>query len=77
MTADLTRLRWRCRRGLLELDVLFQRFLDRSYAGLSPAERDAFERLLTLPDQQLLGYMQGKDQPDDDGLKALVRKIRQ
>lgn len=74
---DLARLRWRCRRGLLELDVLLQRFLERHYAGLTEPEREDFGRLLTLPDQQLLGYLQGKDAPDHSGLKDLVTKIRQ
>jgi len=77
VTADLARLRWRCRRGLLELDVLLQRFLERRYSYLTPVEREQFEQLLTLPDQELLGYLQGKGEPDQPGLQGLVRKIRQ
>lgn len=78
MTAtDLARLRWRCRRGLLELDVLLQRFLDRRYGELTPSEREAFEQLLTLPDPELLGYLRGDEVPSHPSLKELVRKIRQ
>lgn len=78
MTApDLAKLRWRCRRGLLELDVLLQRFLDRRYGELMPPEREAFEQLLALPDPELLGYLRGDELPTQPSLKELVRKIRQ
>lgn len=74
---ELARLRWRCRRGLLELDLLFERFLDRCYAGLTPGERAVFAELLQLPDTQLLKYLQGNDQPPEPEFQRLVNKIRQ
>lgn len=74
--ADLARLRWRCRRGLLELDLLLQRFLDKGYAELTPRQRDAFERLLVLADAELLTFMQGTAQPTDPELAQLVTTIR-
>lgn len=74
---DLARLRWRCRRGLLELDVLLERFLDRHFPSLTPAERTAFERLLSFSDQELLGYVEGQAEPGESELKEIVRKIRQ
>jgi antitoxin CptB len=69
-------LRWRSRRGMLELDVAFQRFLDQHYDTLTPPERTAFERLLGLPDPELLGYLQGTQEPADRELRDIVRKIR-
>lgn len=74
--ADLARLRWRCRRGLLELDVLFNHFLDRRYGELEATERVAFDRLLDRPDQQLLAWFYGQQPPDDEELARLVHKIR-
>jgi antitoxin CptB len=50
---QLERVRWRCRRGLLELDLVLQRFVDQYYAGLSEAERRQFETLLDLTDNEL------------------------
>jgi len=47
------RARWRCRRGLLELDIVLQRFMDEYYAGLDEAELRQFETLLDLPDNDL------------------------
>lgn len=74
--ADLARLRWRCRRGLLELDLLLQKFLDTGYTELTPRQRDAFERLLVLADAELLTFMQGTARPTDPELAQLVATIR-
>lgn len=73
---ELRRLRWRCRRGLLELDVILLRFIDQHYRGLAASEKSAFQRLLSLPDATLLDYLDGRDLPADEELKHIVRQIR-
>ena len=73
---DLRRLRWRCRRGLLELDLTLLRFVDERYAVLTAAEKSDFQELLSLPDATLLDYLGGRDKPDNKALRAIVRKIR-
>jgi antitoxin CptB len=73
---ETARLRWRCRRGMLELDVALQRFLAHGFADLDQAGRSAFGRLLATPDPELLGYLQGTQEPADRELQALVEKIR-
>jgi antitoxin CptB len=70
------RLRWRCRRGMLELDLLLTRFVERHYETLDPAERLAFERLLETPDPTLLAYLQGREVPDPE-LQQIVARLRQ
>ena len=50
---ELERVRWRCRRGLLELDIILQRFVDAYYAKLDETEIRQFETLLDLPDNDL------------------------
>jgi antitoxin CptB len=50
---QMNRLRWQCRRGLLELDIVLGRFLDTQYGMLTPAEIDAFQRLLASEDAVL------------------------
>lgn len=72
----LARLRWRCRRGLLELDLVLAQFLDQHYARLNAAERRAFERLLATSDVQLLAYLNGTAVPHDRELHELVEKLR-
>ncbi len=73
---ELARVRWRCRRGLLELDLLLGRFVERHYANLTAAERALFAQLLQTPDPTLLAYLQGQEDPSPE-LKQLVRKICQ
>jgi antitoxin CptB len=70
------RLRWRCRRGLLELDLLLARFLDRGYECLDRGQRAAFERLLTVDDNTLLAYLNGTRRPDETEFSSLVAYIR-
>jgi antitoxin CptB len=72
----LQRLRWQCRRGLLELDLLFVRFLEQHYSALNATELDAFQRLLEQPDQTLLAWLQGQQEPPSD-LKMIVDKVIQ
>jgi succinate dehydrogenase flavin-adding protein (antitoxin of CptAB toxin-antitoxin module) len=72
---DRERLRWRSRRGLLELDLLFQAFLARELGGLNSRECAVLQQVLELPDNELLDYCFGRSEPDDPEMKALVRRI--
>ena len=51
---EVRRLSWRCRRGLLELDIVLQRFSETHVAALSKQELLAFDGLLDLPDNEFL-----------------------
>ncbi len=73
---ELRRLRWRCRRGLLELDIVLQRFLDKGYTGLDKHQRQAFSDLLELSDNTLLAYLNKQEQPDDPRLLDVIRSLR-
>ena len=74
--AELDRIRWRCRRGLLELDIILGRFLDQELDALSPAEQDAFKALLELSDNDLWDLVSGRSEPDDGPQAGLVRRLR-
>jgi antitoxin CptB len=74
-TAELQRLRWRCRRGMRELDQLLGRYLDRRWASADAAERADFERLLDCEDDRLWRWFLGYQRPDDALLDALVQRI--
>jgi len=63
--AEIDRVRWQCRRGLLELDVVLTRFLDRHFEALSPQQRAAFSRLLDYPDNDLWAFVTRKQAPPD------------
>ena len=74
--AELRRLRWRCRRGMRELDQLFERWLDREWRTSPTEEREAFLRLLDSEDDRLWKWFLGHETPDDAALAALVDRIR-
>ena len=73
---ELRRLRWRCRRGMLELDLVLRDFLDRHYPLLSTSERTAFQQLLLLPDSALISFLHGTEEADSEELKNIVNKLR-
>jgi antitoxin CptB len=60
---ELGKLRWRCRRGMRELDVLLARYLDDRFSSASMAEQEAFRRLLETHDTALYGYCLGSEPP--------------
>lgn len=69
------RLRWRCRRGLLELDVWLERIAGKDFAGLSEAQCHTLEKLLEEADLEVLAWLQGR-QPVPDGYVDIVSAIR-
>ncbi|MCP1675911.1 antitoxin CptB [Natronocella acetinitrilica] len=73
---DLSRLRWRCRRGMRELDLLFDQFLQQGYGALSGVEKDTFELLLDCQDDRLYDWFYQGERPDDPAIAALVERIR-
>lgn len=73
---EYSRLRWRCRRGMRELDELLARYLEQEYGRASAAERGAFARILDLQDPQLFGYLLGRDIPEEASLRHVVARIR-
>ena len=70
------RLLWRCRRGLKELDVILERYAREALPAAPPGERAAFERLLSLPDPLLAGYLLGEERPRDPELETLAARVR-
>jgi antitoxin CptB len=75
--SDLDRIRWDCRRGMLELDLVLARFLDRHFSGLTPSQKKAFKTLLEYPDNDLWDLVAGRVEagPGDAGaVLALLRE---
>ncbi|MEN8174518.1 MAG: succinate dehydrogenase assembly factor 2 [Pseudomonadota bacterium] len=73
---QLNRLRWRCRRGMLELDYLLVAFLDNEYAQLDDRQRTAFVGLLASSDQDLHDWLVGGMEPSNPDVAVVVRLIR-
>lgn len=74
-TVNKARLKWACRRGMLELDVLFIPFVDEAYDDLTAKQQRAFERLLTEQDPDLFAWFMGHNICEDQELNAMVQFI--
>jgi antitoxin CptB len=72
----LERLKWKSRRGLLELDIVFERFWKRAGNEMDEKEAAALDRLLALPDNDLLDLVMGRAEIPDAGLRAMLDKLR-
>jgi antitoxin CptB len=72
----LSRLRWRCRRGMLENDLVLTRFLDERGHDISEDEIAMLDALLDLPDNTLWELMAGLAEPEDDRVLPLVAALR-
>ena len=75
-SAELSRLRWRCRRGLLENDLILARFMDARGTTMSDDEVTGLDRLLRLPDNELWDMLAGRAEPEDTALRPLVAALR-
>jgi antitoxin CptB len=73
---ELDRLRWRCRRGMLENDLILARFLDARGGGVTEQEVAALDRLLDLSDNELWGLLAGRQEPADAAVKPLLDALR-
>jgi len=69
MTVEKNRLKWGCRRGLLELDIIFERFLEKN-------DPQGLEELLELPDNDLLDIVMGRSQAYGPHLNDIVARLR-
>ena len=72
----LERLKWRSRRGLLELDLVFERFWAGPGRELDGEEAAALERLLLLPDNDLLDLVMGRRACAESELRGVLEKLR-
>lgn len=73
---EFNRLRWRCRRGMLENDLVLSQFLERRGAALEEAEVAALDRLLDLADDALWDLLSGRVEPGDPGLAPVLAALR-
>lgn len=72
----MSRLRWHCRRGMLELDLLLQGFVECGYAALDEGEQVLFAQLLELSDQELFDNLMAITEPDKKEFSRVITKIR-
>ena len=76
MSNKKSHLIWRCRRGIKEMDIIFQDFIKNSYDQLSNSNKNAFSKLLDQQDLDILNWIIGKDSPKDSELAEIISIIK-
>jgi antitoxin CptB len=71
-----SQVRWRCRRGVRELDVLLTTFLAAGYDDLSVPQKLDFQRLLEVQDPTIMDWLFSKSTPSDSGLADIVELLK-
>ncbi len=72
---ELNRMRWAARRGMLELDLVLEPFVQSRYETLDEADRTRFKNLMLSEDQDLFTWFMRREQPEDRELALIVSKI--
>ena len=73
---EFERLRWRCRRGMLENDLILARFLEARGDAMTQGEAAQLSQLLDLGDGELWDLLSGRAEPADATIAPLVEALR-
>ena len=73
---EMNRLRWSCRRGMLELDLVLTGFLDKHYPKLTKSQVKMFTKLLEYPDTELWDMIMARTEPAENTMKNVLQLIR-
>jgi antitoxin CptB len=76
LARDTERIKWHCRRGLLELDLVLERFVDRHLDALNATQIEGFKELLGYEDNDLLDMVMGRAEPVNSDLSAVLEMMR-
>ena len=72
---EINRMRWAARRGMLELDLVLEPFVNSQYAQLNQRDRHSFKQLMLCEDQDLFAWLMLRGAPDDEELIGIVSQI--
>lgn len=72
---EIKRMRWASRRGMLELDLVLEPFVNDCYPQLDERDRQRYRRLMECEDQELFAWFLRREEPEDAELAAIVRQI--
>jgi len=75
MVLEKSNLAWRCRRGIREMDLLLQRFMECRYSQLTDAEKQAFADLLEQPDLDIMDWIMGRSMSPTI-FESIIEKLR-
>lgn len=73
---ESSRLLWRCRRGIKEMDLLLETFVQRDYPALNRDEQQVFERFLDESDLDILAWITGRSEPTDPAYEQIIHRLQ-
>ena len=73
--SEISRLRWRCRRGMKELDLVLTNYLEHHFQHAGDSERSGFLKLLELQDPELYKIILGKIDSEDGEIREVLRVL--
>ncbi len=74
--SDRNRVRWLCRRGMKELDLVINRYFESDYDSLTEQEQSEFKDFLNLEDPEMFSWIMGRTTPEKESNTAIVNKLR-
>ena len=74
--SELSRLRWLCRRGMKELDLLLNKYIEHSYTDSPAADQQAFEAILQMQDPELYDLILGRNESGDTDVDRVIKILR-
>ena len=74
--SELNRLRWKCRRGMLELDLVLNQFLEQDFSTLDAPAQQAFETLLEAGDEDLWALISDEQKIPAAELQSVIQRLR-
>ena len=74
--SEFDRVSWHCRRGMLELDLVLKKFLEKYYPSLSAQQAEMFKEMLNCPDNELWDLILAKTQPEKKNWSGVLDLLR-
>jgi len=74
--SDRNRVRWLCRRGMKELDLVINRYFESDYDSLSEQEQTEFKNFLNLEDPEIFSWIMGRTTPENPLYAGIVSKLQ-
>ena len=74
--SELNRIRWHCRRGMLELDLVLTKFLDHRFDSLTPHQKELFVQLIDTSDNDLWDLISNRNSRENNHLKEIIELLR-